>query len=251
MVRTLLVRGMLVGLVAGLLVFAFARVFGEPLVDRAIGFEAAMDDAKTGAAPHEHEHEPELVSRETQAGLGLLTGVVVYATAFGGLFALVFAAAHARAARVGPRATAALLAVAGFVAVYLVPNLKYPANPPAVGEADTIATRTALYFTMLGISVAAAVAALAIRRALERTQGPWNAALIAGALYVLVVGIAAAWLPGVNEVPAEFPATVLWQFRLSSLGMQAVMWTTLGLGFGLLAERALVDGQHRVATFPA
>ena len=238
---------MLVGFVAGLLVFAFARVFGEPLVDRAIGFEAAMDEAPAVRPAHEHEHaDAPLVSRETQAGLGLLTGVVVYATAIGGLFALVFAAANARAVSVGPRATAALLAVAGFVAVYLVPNLKYPANPPAVGEADTIGMRTALYFIMLGISVAAMVAAVAVRRSLERTQGPWNAALIAGALYIVAVGVAAALLPGINEVPAEFPATVLWQFRVSSFGMQAVMWATLGLGFGIAAERALT-GQRRVA----
>ena len=30
---------------------------------------------------------------------------------------------------------------------------------------------------------------------------------------------------------------VLWDFRLDSIVMQAIMWTTLGLGFGVLAER--------------
>src|SRR5215469_15621174 len=114
MVRTLLIRGMLVGFVAGLLVFGFARVFGEPLVDRAIAFETAMDDAKAKAhaamgMPVE-ETRPELVSREVQGTLGLLTGVTVYCTAFGGLFALVFAYASGRAGDVGPRGLAALLA---------------------------------------------------------------------------------------------------------------------------------------------
>ena len=82
-------------------------------------------------------------------------------------------------------------------------------------------------------------AAIALRRGFERRQGPWNAALIAGAFYVLAVGIAAAALPAVNEVPAEFPATLLWNFRVSSFGMQLVMWATLGLGFGIAAEHAL------------
>ncbi len=82
MVGKLLVRGMLAGIVAGLLTFSFAKVAGEPQVDQAISFEQKADAAK-GEAP-----EPELVSRHTQAGLGLLTGVMAFSAAIGGLFAL-------------------------------------------------------------------------------------------------------------------------------------------------------------------
>ena len=108
MVRTLLVRGMLVGVVAGLLVFGFSKVFGEPRVDQAIAFEAARDaaTAKQHAAmgmPAE-QPEPELVSREVQASFGLFTGVVAYCAAFGGLFALVFAFVNGRVGAIGPRA---------------------------------------------------------------------------------------------------------------------------------------------------
>lgn len=241
-VRTLLIRGMLAGLVAGLLVFGFARLFGEPQVDRAISFESAMDDAK---AKHDAAHgmpvqeEPELVSRPVQAGLGLFTGVTVYATAFGGLFALVFAVANNRMARLGPRAVSALLAAAGFVCVYLVPILKYPANPPSVGQPETIGDRTALYFIMMAVSVAAMVIALMLRGRLAARGSAWNAALISAAFYLAIVTATSFLLPGINEVPDGFPATVLWQFRIASFGMQVVMWTTLGLLFGVLAERAL------------
>src|SRR5262245_61397206 len=98
MVRLLLIRGMLVGFVAGLLVFGFASVFGEPSVDRAIAFENAMDEAKSRShasmsMPVEAA-ESELVSREVQGTVGLLTGVSVYSIAIGGLFALVFACAY-------------------------------------------------------------------------------------------------------------------------------------------------------------
>jgi hypothetical protein len=105
MVRMLLVRGMLVGIVAGLLSFGFLKVYGEPQVDRAIAFETQMDDAKAEAdktaGMHSHEHlagkeEAEPVSRSMQAGLGLFVAVIVYSTAFGGLFGLAFAFAYGR-----------------------------------------------------------------------------------------------------------------------------------------------------------
>jgi|1186.fasta_scaffold101999_2 hypothetical protein len=44
---------------------------------------------------------------------------------------------------------------------------------------------------------------------------------------------------GVSVTPKGFPATALWEFRLASLGVQAVLWAGFGLLFGHLAERVL------------
>jgi predicted cobalt transporter CbtA len=248
MVGKLLARGMLVGLVAGLLSFGFLRIVGEPLVDRAIAFEATLDEAKAqtrideakakGIDLPKEEPEPELVSRAVQGGIGLLTGVIIYSAAFGGLFALVFALAYGRMGEFGPRAASALLAAAGLVAVYIVPNLKYPANPPSVGLPDTIGMRTALYFAMILISLAAMIAAGLLRLRLNARFGGWNAALIAAAGYIVVMTGVSLALPGVNETPEGFPATLLWQFRVTSLGAQLILWAVLGLGFGAWVERA-------------
>ena len=265
MARSLLIRGMLVGLLAGLLMFTFGKVFGEPSVDRAIAFEAAADAAKAqsahdqalldhaapghdhAAAGHAHdplasaveEPEPELFSRSTQSGIGLLTGVAVYGTAFGGLFALVFAYAFGRLGSARPRAVAALLAAAGFLAISVVPMIIYPSNPPAVGEPDTIAHRTALYFIMIAISVAATVGVIVLHTKLIERTDAWTATLSAIGAYAAVIMAAAMILPAIDEVPADFPATVLWHFRLASMGLQLVMWSTLGVGFGLAAERLI------------
>jgi predicted cobalt transporter CbtA len=235
MVGNLLLRGMLVGVLAGLLAFGFARVFGEPQVDRAIAFEEQMDQTK-GEAPEE-----ELVSRGTQAGLGLATGVIVYGAAIGGLFALVFAFVQGRVGRLGPRSTAALLALAGFVAIVLVPDLKYPANPPSVGNPDTIGLRTELFFIMLVISVAATVLAVMLARRLSAAIGLWNATIVAGAAFIVVIVIAQYALPEINEVPEQFSAVLLWRFRTASLGIQVVLWTTIGLLFGALTERSFAS----------
>ena len=249
MAGTLLLRGMLVGIVAGLLCFTFLKVFGEPQVDTAIAFETRMNEARDQAKAQEalakgivmakEEPEPELVSRPVQAGIGLLTGVTVYSASFGGLFALAYSLVFGRLGAFGPRATSALLAGAGFVSVYLVPNLKYAANPPSVGEPDTIGMRTAFYFAMIAISLAAMIASVMLQRRIVDRLGAWNASLASGAAYVIVVLVVALLLPVVNEVPSNFPAVVLWQFRIASLGAQLLMWTTLGLVFGAVTERAV------------
>jgi predicted cobalt transporter CbtA len=248
MVGALLTRGMLVGLVAGILSFGFLKLVGEPPVDRAIAFETAMDeahdkakadDARTkGMTMPKEDAEPELVSRSVQSGIGLFTGVTIYNTAFGGLFALVFAFAYRRMGDFDARTTSALLAISGIVAVYIVPNLKYPANPPSAGDPETIGMRTGLYFAMIAISLAAMIASWMLRNRLVPQYGRWNAGLIATAAYLTIVVIVGFLLPTVNEVPEGFPAVVLWQFRIASAGAQLVMWATIGLGFGVLAERA-------------
>jgi predicted cobalt transporter CbtA len=235
MMRMLLLRGMLSGLVAGLLALVFAHLFGEPSVVSAIDFESTTQ-AATGATP-----EPELVSREVQSTLGLATAVVVYAVAFGGLFSLAFAIAYGRIGRLSARATAAVLALGGYLVVFVVPFLKYPANPPAVGSHDTISQRTGWYLTMVVASVLLAVAATYLGRRLTSRLGAWNAALTASAAFVVTVALVQLLLPTINEVPEVFPATVLWDFRVASLGTQLIMWATIGLLFGALIARRLTS----------
>ena len=231
MARRLLLRGMLVGIVAGLVAFVFARWIGEPQVERAIAFETSMDRAR-GEYP-----EPELVSRKVQKGIGLLTGVVVYGAAMGGIFGLVFAFAYGRIGVTSPRALAALLAGMIFVAIVVVPTLKYPANPPSVGNPDTIGMRTTTFFLLMAFSIATMILAVQIGHHLSHRYGAWNGSLLAAGLFVTLMNVVFHFLPVIDEVPASFPATLMWRFRIASLEIQAVMWTTLGLLFGWLTER--------------
>jgi hypothetical protein len=247
MVRSLLVRGMLIGIVAGLLSFVFLKIYGEPQVDIAVAFETQVEAAKAATAgASSMEEGPELVSRQVQAGLGLFTAVMVYSVAFGGLFGLAFAFAYRRIpGAVTPQGVSVLLAAAGFVAVYLVPNLKYPANPPSVGNPETIGIRTALYFAMIAISIAAMIGALSLKRLLVRRFGDWNSTVAVGAYYVVIVAVAGLLLPAINEVPELFPAVVLWKFRIASVGAQFILWTTLGLLFGAWVQHAAVNDRPR------
>ncbi|MEV6975005.1 CbtA family protein [Kitasatospora sp. NPDC093806] len=254
-VGKLLLRGMIAGLVAGLLAFVFAYTVGEGPVADSIALEqtqsapashhdhgAAGAGAGAGTAEHaEHEdEEEELVSRDLQSTAGLATGVLVYGVALGGIASLAFCFALGRVGRFGPRATAALVAGGAFTTLYLVPFLKYPATPPAVGNPDTIGQRTTLFFLMIALSVLVGVAAVILGRRLAARLGAWNATVAAGAGYAAVMAVLFAVLPDNGDAIREsFPAALLWDFRLASIGIQAVLWVGFGLLFGALAQRLL------------
>ncbi|MER5468187.1 CbtA family protein [Streptomyces sp. NPDC002935] len=239
-VRNLLVRGMLAGLGAGVVALVVAYFLGEPSVDSAIGFEEAHASG--------HEHEVELVSRSLQSTAGLATGVLIYGIAFGGIAALAYCFALGRVGRFGPRATALLLSGTALLAVYVVPFLKYPANPPSVGDPDTIGKRTTLYFLMMVLSVLLAIGATILGKRLAPRLGTWYATVAALAAFAVVIGLAYEFLPVINEVPRDFPATLLWRFRLSALAIQTTLWVGFGLVFGELAERML---NPKPATVPS
>lgn len=240
LVRGLLIRGMLAGLVAGVLMWLFGLVFGEPQIRTAIAFEEAM------SAPSD---EAPLVSRSMQETLGLLTGTIVYAVAIGGIFALVFAGVYGRVGHARARTTAAVLGLVAFVVIAFVPFMKYPSNPPAVSLDETIGFRTRVYFVMLLLSVVAAFAALRIGRDAVKRLGTWNGNLVAVAGYIALVGIAAALMPAVKEMPQGFSPDVLWHFRVATLGTHAVLYATLGLAFGALAERWITQASAAAGTY--
>ncbi|WP_228942264.1 CbtA family protein [Nocardioides sp. Leaf374] len=234
--RAFLVSGLLVGLLAGCAAFLVATWAGEPAVEAAIAREGGHDHA---AGTPEHTHDPaeeEVVSRSTQRTWGLLTGSVAVGVALGGLLALGAAAAVGRLGPLRPGPTAALVAGAGFVSVALVPFLKYPALPPGVGSAETIGSRTALYFTFVAVSVAAAVLAVLVARRLLATQGGYAAVLVGTALYLLVVVGVAVLLPGPASA-GDVPADLLWSFRRGSLLTLLALWGVLVLGLAGAVDR--------------
>ncbi|MDQ4007647.1 MAG: CbtA family protein [Actinomycetota bacterium] len=244
--RAFLVRGLIAGLLAGVVGFVVAYTVGEPHVETAVVIEeaaaapaAAHDHARDNGDGHAHEHASAaapLLSRGTQRTSGLLTATLAVGTALGGLVAIAAAFALGRIGRLSPRQSTALVSLVGFVAVALVPFLKYPAIPPAVGSPTTIEERTAQYFGFLLISVVAAVAAVVVATKVWRGRGSYPAVLAGAGGYLIVVVVAAALLPTVDELGA-FPASTLWSFRLGSLATLTALWATIGVVLAGLVGR--------------
>jgi len=222
--RSFLISGLVAGFLAGAMAFLVAHQIGEPNVDAAI----AIEESHAAAAGHAHGADEDVVSRATQQTWGLATGTLAVGTALGGVVALAAAGAMGRLGRFRPGASTALVSALGLLSVSVVPFLKYPATPPAVGNPDTIGSRTALYFGFLAISVVAVVGATLLARRLWPRVGTYGAVVGGAAGYLLVVGVAAVAMPGVNEA-GDFPAGILWSFRVSSLLTLVSLWTTLGV----------------------
>lgn len=263
MEKQIIWRGLVAGLLGGVLAFVFSKIFLEPIIGRAIEFEdgtAAAHQAMEMAAGHGHSHGDggELFSRGIQSTVGLGFGVVLFAAAMGALFAVVFAVAYGRIGQVSARTTSVLVAGAMFLALWVVPALKYPPNPPATSDDATITQRALLYLLMVGLSALFMVAAVYLGRQLAPRLGAWNAALAGGASYVVAVGVVMLVLPTVDETPGPlrddagtivfpgFPAVDFYEFRLYTFFTQLILWTTIALVFGALASR-LLDAKRQDA----
>ena len=180
--------------------------------------------------------DPGTVGRPEQRG-GLFLATALYGIAAGGLFAIAFAVLRGRGAQRTDWELATRLAGAIFAAIVLVPFVKYPPNPPAVGDPATIADRTAYYLILLAGSALAMLAAARVVWSLRPGAAPWARPLAGALTFLAVAGGLALALPAVQEVPRDFPATLIWEFRLSSLGTQAVLWAALGAAFGIACHR--------------
>jgi hypothetical protein len=216
--RNVFVRGALSGAAAGLLTSVAAYFFVEPVLNAAIALEGPADEA----AP---------VSRQTQTLLGMPAGFVLAGIALGLLFAVAYRVLPSTAP---PWRRSVGLAAGGFAALALIPALRYPANPPGVGDPETIAGRTSGYLLAVALGVVVVAGAYAALRALAArgvTPAVRQSAVTAAALLVTAVGF--ALLPDIVD-PVNAPAALVYDFRVRSLGLLALLYATLGAAFGAL-----------------
>ena len=269
MKKRIVLWGMLAGGVAGLLAFLFARILAEPYIQKAIDYESGRDAAQDALDRAAGLAVPpagsDIFSRTIQADVGLGVGMIVFGLALGAIVAVVYCLYVGRAGNLRPRSLALAVAGGGFLSLYLVPFLKYPANPPAIGHEDTIQQRSLLYLVMVLCSVLFLIGAVWLGQRLRERLGNWTATLVAAAAFIAASGILMGLLPSLGDLASNrshfgpfgtetpqplrnpagqivypgFPADVLFKFRLLSVGAQLILWGVLGVCFAPLAERVL------------
>jgi hypothetical protein len=234
----------LLGAFAGIVASLFLTVTGEPPIKQAIAIEQSHTDPNA--------HDDELVSRSAQSGPGRFAAYAVGGAAYGLLFGIAFVGMQVGQPNPFRRALVAGAVLAGTMT--LVPFLKYPPNPPSVGRPETLHQRQLLYTSLLLLTLV--VLLFAARLSSRLRAAGWvedrRVAVVAVAVVGPVLALLAVLPPAPDPVSA--PATLVWHFRLASLGGNLLLWTVLAVTYGLAAaaserRRAAGSGAYGSTTW--
>jgi predicted cobalt transporter CbtA len=118
-------------------------------------------------------------------------------------------------------------------AVAIFPLLKYPANPPGVGEAETIGYRQELFLVFIALSLIGTFAALGVERSFRCSSRARVVVLVIYLIYLVVIFLTMPFNPDEVRLPAE----LVREFRILSLLGQLLFWTTMGGAFCWLCGR--------------
>jgi len=219
----------LAGLIAGAIASAFHLVLAEPVIERAIALDTLARAAHGGRA------ETPVVSRPVQK-TGLVVGLLVYGLVWGVLFAVVYLVLESRRGVWDSGTSGWLLALLLGWSVAWFPFLKYPANPPGVGEAATIGYRQLLYVGFIVLSAAGLAVAFVFHLRAPRPAGiGGRRRLSIIAVYAIYAAVLYLAMPG-NPDSVLMPMSLVWTFRAVSFAGLVVFWVALGGSFTWLTR---------------
>lgn len=249
----LILRGALAGAVAGVLAFVFAKIFAEPVINKAIAYESRRDDVlnalnKAAGRPLEPDG-PEIFSRGIQSTVGIATGLIAFSIAMGALIAVAYILLHGRFA-VRPRNLVWMIAGFGFLGVFLLPYVKYPANPPAIGHTFTITTRGQLYLGMVAGSLVLLGLATVLAYQLAKRMDTVLAVVLAGLAFLVVFGVLIGTLPSLGDLSANISATHDFGFARASTETPQPITNILGHSLNV-DGRTVAPGQILLPGFDA
>lgn len=237
--RQVVARALAAGLVAGLLVALYTLSVTEPTIDQAIALEQGHA-AVRGRVDHPGTDQVEqpLFSRRSQVGGGALA-TVVYAAMVSVIAGTVLARIRHRLPDWSELGRAVWLAAVAFGVLALIPAVKYPGNPPGVGDPDTVNERTAQYLVLVGLSILLAVLLTRLSGGLRSRVDDATRVVAITAATVVGYGLLLIAMPSSpGAIDPMVPAQLVWDFRLRSLGGLALLWAAIGLGLGCALERA-------------
>ena len=228
--KRLVITSVFVGIIAGLLVGGFYNLFQVPVMERAIALEGERAASVTSEA--EGEEGGAEVSLGVQR-IGMVLGTAIYGAILGLFFAVGFVLLHRAAPGWSAVWVAITIGALGFWSLSLFPFIKYPLNPPGVGEEASLAARQLGQLLFMLISAAAVGVALdAIRRiqlnfadfAARRT---WYGGVLG--VYAILAIVMVFIFPG-NSDPVPVPIDLLELFRAVTMAGQFLMWAFLSTG---------------------
>ena len=225
-IAIVLVSGALAGFVHGTINFALV----EPYLDQAIGLENESLFA-SGEAEDNLEFWAEYESYRIWQKSGQVLAGVILGLAMGSLFGIVYALSRNSLPGKNDVTKSVILAGIMWLTIYIIPFLKYPANPPTVGDGETVMLRAILYVSFIALSGIGVVIFYKLSQKLQNNKKYFG---LFG--YVIFITILFFVMP---ENPDEItaPMNLVNEFRLMSVLGVSSFWLSVGLILGLFWKK--------------
>jgi predicted cobalt transporter CbtA len=230
---------LIAGAIAGILLAIINQGIVEPYIDQAINIENQNAIAQGEVINPQELDDYRLWQKGGEIAAGTVLGV-----SLGALFGVVFAFARNSIPGSNNKKKALILAGIMLLVIYIVPALKYPANPPAVGDPETIYYRESLYIALLTISGFSALGLASLYRKFGDKKAK---EIVIPVIYIGIIAAAFMILPpNPDEITA--PMNLVMGFRIVSGFTVSVFWGLLGLILGALWDKTKPHETARIAT---
>jgi predicted cobalt transporter CbtA len=230
---------LIAGAIAGILLAIINQGIVEPYIDQAINIENQNAIAQGEVINPQELDDYRLWQKGGEIAAGTVLGV-----SLGALFGVVFAFARNSIPGSNNKKKALILAGIMLLVIYIVPALKYPANPPAVGDPETIYYRESLYIALLTIS---GFSALGLASLYKKFGDKKAKEIVIPVIYIGIIAAAFMILPpNPDEITA--PMNLVMGFRIVSGFTVSVFWGLLGLILGALWDKTKPHETARIAT---
>ncbi len=226
------------GAIAGTILAIINLGLVEPYIDSAISLETQRK-----ISSGENVNMAELVHYRIWQKGGAIAAGSVYGISLGALFGIVFAYGRKSLPGNSNRKKALFLAGILWIVLYLMVAIKYPANPPAVGDPETIYYRQSLYVAYLATS---GLTALALALAWNRVQ-LGSKKILFPMIYAAVMIVAYIVLPP-NPDKIGISMNLIHTFRIVTALTIGMFWGILAIVFGSLWDRFIPREERKFAT---
>jgi predicted cobalt transporter CbtA len=229
------------GAIAGIVLGLINQAIVEPFIDKAVSIETQRHIARGESVDTIQQSQ----YRIWQKG-GEVVAAAMYGVSLSTLFGIVFVYSRRSLPGFTNKKKALFLAAIMFFVIFLIPALKYPANPPAVGNPSTIYYRETLYVGFIAVSGFSALA-LALSYKRLQTYSPEKPTwLIVPLIYaVIMVSSYIAFPPNPDKI--TIPANLIVSFRIASVFTIGIFWGVLGVIVGVLWDKFRLHETNRIA----
>jgi len=209
----------------------------EPYLDTAIGIEnqhlfASGKEKDTAEFWVEYD-----AYRDWQKGGQVLAGAIL-GTSMGGLFGIVYVLSRNALPQGSDLKKSFTLAAVMWLTIYIIPFLKYPANPPTVGDPETVVLRSILFLSFIAMS---GFGAVGFYQLYKRLQSKKIAAFVGYGIFIAIVF--ALMPPNPDEITA--PMDLVNGFRAMSVVAVSVFWVSIAVIFGGLWCKFRPDAENQ------